>query len=492
MRCAPIVLAVLVCVAGNAADTLRKLNVAVLDHKGQPVTGLQSADFQVQEDGKPRKIAFFRFTGYKPLKAAAPVPGEYSNRDVVPLYPTVVLIDLLNDRLMSGSVIGDESTRYLKNLESSEGLYLYILTSKGEFYPVHPLPNPGTGLAPTSERAAEPAAEPWTRNIGPMLQGAVKNVFGLRPVDERDVAIRFDMTMRALLGLGAQMRQMPGRKNLVWVTHGLPIWGTSISEQGRVDFSAPLRQICQQLEHAQIVVYPVEQSLSGAAAPIATESEQALEEFAAITGGRKYRSGAVGDAIGQAMADSRANYEIAYYPEPLESDGRKPDEKHHKIRVICSRKDVRLQTVSGFYAMAHRETPGDVERAAIVSAAYSPFDATEIGVRASASADPATPGSMRFSVRIDPSDLLLREVQGHRTGRISVLFVSSPASGTDDPGPPTPVDISLAPDQYAIALRDGLQLRRTIPVGASVRSVRAIVFDKDLDAVGSVTIPIQH
>jgi hypothetical protein len=40
----------------------------------------------------------------------------------------VVLIDLLSDRIMSDSMVGREITDSLKNLESSEGLYLYILT----------------------------------------------------------------------------------------------------------------------------------------------------------------------------------------------------------------------------------------------------------------------------------------------------------------------------------------------------------------------------
>ena len=305
MRCARLVVATLTCTLAGAADRLNRLNVVALDPQGQPVTGLQSADFQILEDGKPRKIAFSRFTADKPLPAASLGPGEYANRAGAPLRATVILVDLLSDRMMSGSVISQDIEHSLKNLESTENLYLYFLTYHGELYPVHPLPKPDTEVTP--------AGEPWTRNIAPMLQGTLKNLFGIKPVDDRDIKVRFELTVNALRELGAQMRQVSGRKNLIWVTHGTPIYGFSISTQARMDFTYPLRQVCQELEQAQIVVYPVEQSMRGAGAAMGTESEQALQEFADLTGGRRYGSGRVDEALQQAMTDFRANYHIAYY-----------------------------------------------------------------------------------------------------------------------------------------------------------------------------------
>jgi hypothetical protein len=78
---------------------------------------------------------------------------------------------------------------------------------------------------------------------------------------------------------GGQMAEVSGRKNLVWVTHGVPIDG---------------------------------------------------------------HSAAVGTAAPRTIS-FRANYEIAYYTTSLNGNG-----KHHKIRVICERKDVHLQTEHEF------------------------------------------------------------------------------------------------------------------------------------------------
>jgi VWFA-related protein len=468
------------CTIAEAADQLNILDVAALDSQGLPVTGLQSSDFQLQQDGKTQTIAYFRFTGDKPSQVikpdAEPDPHVYSNRAGVPLHITVVLIDLLSDRLLTGATINEELTRALKNVESSEGLYLYILTSSGALYPIHALP------APDSQETA--AGEPWTKNIAATLQAALKTVFSFKPVDERDVVFRFNSTMNALKNLGGQMRLASGRKSLVWVTHGVPLNGVSISEQGRVDFTNPLRVVCQELERAQIAVYPVAESTTGAAAALVTESEQSLEEFANITGGRMYRSGGVGDALKQAVNDARANYELGYYTEPAKTDG-----KHHKLRVTCARKEVRLLAAPGFYALFGPQQPADVERNAALLAVHSPFEATEIGLRASVAPDPGAAGTMRFDIHIDPADLLLRQAGDHRTGRLSMLFAVYGPDGVGQ-SKPLPIDVNLTTAQYDTAMRGGLEFHQAMPVGATVQRVRVVVVDRDLGAAGSVTIPV--
>jgi VWFA-related protein len=448
------------CTFAITADRLNRLNVAAVDSQGQPVRGLQSSDFQILLDGKPQPIAFFRFTGGAPVRA------------------TVILLDLLSDRMMTGSTMVEEITRALKNLESSEGLYVYILTASGALYPVHALPKPDTEVTPEGE--------PWTRNIGSLLQTAFKTVFGFKPIDERDVVVRYQMTINALRELGGQMKLVSGRKSLVWVTHGVPLVGPSISEQGLVDFTKPLRLFCEELERAQIVVYPVVESSRGAGGAVGTQGEQSLEEFSNITGGRLYRSGGVGDALRQATQDAHANYQLGYYSEPV-----KPDGKHHKLRVVCTRKDVRVETEAGFYAVLAPEPPADAERNAALLAAHSPFDASDIGVKATMSPDPDQAKYMRFEIHIDAGDLLLRQAGDQRTGGLSLLFAVYGAAGIGQ-SKPIPIDINLTPAQYETAMHGGLEYHQSMPIGPDVQRVRVIVVDRELGAAGSVTIPVGH
>jgi hypothetical protein len=60
-----------------AGGRLTKVNVVALDRQGQFVAGMRSADFQIQENGKARKIVFFRFTGDTSAQPGG--GGAYSN-----------------------------------------------------------------------------------------------------------------------------------------------------------------------------------------------------------------------------------------------------------------------------------------------------------------------------------------------------------------------------------------------------------------------------
>ena len=50
---------------------LVELTVTALDKKGQAVTDLRLEDFTIQENGKPRPIAFFRYDGGPPVEPKA-------------------------------------------------------------------------------------------------------------------------------------------------------------------------------------------------------------------------------------------------------------------------------------------------------------------------------------------------------------------------------------------------------------------------------------
>jgi VWFA-related protein len=484
--------AMLLCVfASNAGSEetppgkLNRLNVVALDGQGQPVTGLSSADFRLFEEGKPQGIAFFRFTGDPPL-LAKPGPGEYSNRAVASPHVTVMLVDLLNEPLISETIIGREVADSLKNLDSSDGLYLYILTARGELHPIYPLPKPDTGVTP--------ATAPWTRSIITTLQAASKDLAGLRPVADLDIQSRFDLTMDAMRDLGSQMAQASGRKNLVWVTGGIPLIGFSSAAQSGMDFTNRTQWFCQRLEQARMVVYTV-QTTEGAAAA------ETLDEFTAITGGREYSSSRAVEAMQQAITDSRANYEIGYYPASAN-----PNPQRRKIRVVCGRKDVRLQTAHGFYAVPPRILPNGFTAGELHSselpreldtAVHSPFDATEIGVRARVLPDSADSQDMssgltrrtEFAIHIDAADLLPRPARERGNGKVFVAFAAYD-EGLRQPAPP--ILYSLTPEQIGTATHGEIELHYAIPVGQAIRKVRAIVFDEALGAVGSVTVPIQR
>jgi hypothetical protein len=104
-------------------------------------------------------------------------------------------------------------------------------------------------------------------------------------------------------------------------------------------------------------------------------------------------------------------------------------------------------------------------------AAHSPFDATEIGIRASVSPDPVHPRDLRFAVHIDAADLLPRPAPDQDAGKVRV---------------------ALTPDQFASATNGEIGFSEALPVAPAICKVRVIAFYAALDAVGSVTIPMRR
>jgi len=107
-------------------------------------------------------------------------------------------------------------------------------------------------------------------------------------------------------------------------------------------------------------------------------SADTLNEFADMTGGRPNNGKDIGAAITQAMNDARTSYQLGYYS-PFEAG----DGKFHKLRVTCTRKGVRIQAKTGYYAW-----PQDPEAEALQTirlAVSQPSDAAEIGLRATIS-----------------------------------------------------------------------------------------------------------
>ncbi len=455
-------------------QALNKLNVVALDGHGQPVTDLTRDDFRVYDGGKPQPITWFRFTGGKSGLATL-APREHYNRSSTPDDIVVILFDMLNDPLLADVPISSEIIDALKNHESGERIYLYLLTPRGDLFPVHPLPPPNTDL--------QAEAVPWTRNLGPTLDKDLKTFVGLRPRADFDIKFLYDHTVDALQNLGGNMAEISGRKNLVWVTHGFPIYGYSVSARSALDFRNALNGFYQRFRLSQIAIYPVDQSIRGAAAAVSTYTTEMLQTTADLTGGRRLTSDRVNEAVTDALTDSRANYEIAYQTQAQKADG-----KRHKIRVTTARKDVRLETIQEYYVLPPT-APDKLEQAGFDTAIRSPFDATEIGVRASI-APASNSKSFNVTIVLDRDDLLLLDSGQNFTGKFEVMVATYDSSGFQVASKPITFDLNLTPDQFEAAARDGLTIQKNLVIPDSIQRIRAIVYDPALNATGSITVPM--
>ena len=128
------------------------VNATAIDAQGQPVTDLTSTDFQILDEGKLRPIASLESSAMR--SSGRPQPPT-----------TVILFDLLNSVRGHREYISTLIVRALEPLETADSVYLYLLTNRGDVYPVRVLIE---GARDTQEDVKQ-AAAPWTGQIHPLL-----------------------------------------------------------------------------------------------------------------------------------------------------------------------------------------------------------------------------------------------------------------------------------------------------------------------------------
>jgi VWFA-related protein len=474
-----VVVAMLVAGLATAQTKLVTLNVSAADASGGRPGDLTAADFQVFEDGKAQKITSFVKNGGKGMAATSLGPHEFSNRTGVAIpHATLILFDLLNDRMAAKGYAWHEIVRTLPTLENGDYIYLYLLGVDGTFYPVHPLPN--------AEIARQPDDGRWMKDVKAQLDVAMNRATRVRPIEMTDVNTRVLTTLNALGAIAGRLAAIPGRKNLVWITRGVPITiGPQRSYTGDfIDYAGPIQALATSLERSEIAVYPVDIAPVGMTPPGDASNEAAtaapgagmgsaetLQQFADLTGGQAFLNNNVREAIRQATADAQMSYLISYY------SSKPTDGKYRKIKLACARKGVKVHGKAGYYAWGTASVTRNEQEAALEAAIESQFDGSQIGLTAVVSPSKKFFGSVHLEISIDRGGLSSPD-----GGHLLVTLADIHADGKRGVSPTAPMDYSAGAG--AIAFPE----ERT--VDGTVESVRVIVMDGRSNALGSLTVPI--
>ena len=453
----------------EGAQKLVRLDVAATNAAGDPVTDLHAAEIQIREDGKLRPLVFSRFAGNKrPLAPAA--PGEFVNSPAPA--PTLILLDRWNERMMTTAAAWSGITAGLQRMESVDRVYIYFLTNHGDLFPVHPLPATDADL--------RDAPAPSAKELSAKLDDAVRKLQGFRDIDVQDPVLRANTTFQALSALGTQMASISGRKNLIWVTHGIPLL-TRLLNGEWVDFTPQVRSFSAAAAHSQIAMYTVQESAQGAGADPIGESRPTLQMFSALTGGRWYPSDDVDRALADSLADSRGRYRVAYY-----SPIREKDRKEHKIRFDSTRKGVHLLAREGYFPDVAEPDTDVVEDAVFNGERRSPLEATEILLQVGVSRN-AEKKTIHLDIRIDPADLFLERRGEKYQGGVGVMLAFYSNGFLKKASPARNVDIDLTQQQF----EKGIVIPEDTPDYEGIEKIRVMVFDRGLHGLGSVTIPAQ-
>ena len=445
---------------------LVNLNVTAVDGRGQPVTDLTAEDFQILDNGKPRKIVWVHPLSRQGLKPPA----------------TFILLDLFNADLAARGLSANEVVHALEKLESADNVYLYLLTPGAKIFAIHAVVPPGA-------QSEEGKDGPWTQRIKPMLVEALRQVNALKSQDDRLPQLRIPDTWKALADLTSQFAEVPGPKSFIWITQGIENGFEQPGREFYVD-TTPLRIFAANLSTLETAIYTVQQRPNGSLAPQNEGSPgDTLAQLTALTGGRAFASDTTEQAIAQAMNSARRmNYRMVFSPDRL-------DGKYHKIRVTTKRKEVTIQTAQNYYAIAAPDV--DARDAAFVSAiGHSPFDYPQISIAATTTAKPATtggaPGQFGFAIHVDGSDVLFLKDGARYRARLVMALVEYGSNGVMAITDGMPVNLDMSEEDYAKAMKDGIEMMQQAALDEKIRQVRLVVLDRNSNLAGTVTLPIER
>jgi VWFA-related protein len=307
----------------HVTSRLTLVDVTVTDSKGRAVHGLKQSDFTILEDGKPQRIRNFQEVGAEPPRASSATRPR-----------NILLLDGLNtapadatNAIQMSAAMGDqywmqsEAAKYLKSMP------------------------PGTQIAILSMGKTTEVLQDFTSDPE-LLSAAVDkmevNLDGVGMNKEMMCAqqhTRNRMTLDSLKSIASSMSGVAGRKNLVWLTRGIPSITEAAASSCLPDYSASLHQAYNLLAAAQVAVYPVGLDIG---IDVGTMS---MDSVAEATGGvAHYNSNDVAAGIASAIEDGSYYYSISYTPPSVASDG-----AHHTIGVSLDRPGMHLVYRKGYY-----------------------------------------------------------------------------------------------------------------------------------------------
>jgi VWFA-related protein len=315
----------------TAAKGRINLDVVVTDKSGKPVSGLELKDFTLLDDKQPAKILSFRSFG-----GTAPSGG--------PPVEITLLLDTVN--LGFGAVARTrlDIGRFLRQNGGhlAHPVSIFGFSDGG----VKVLSQPsmdGTALAAQLDQS-EASLRALRRSEG--VYGAIE---------------RFQLSIRSLMAIAQSESKWPGRKLLIWVGPGWPMFDSpniDTSSKDQQQLFASIVQLSTTLRESHISLYSVSMGDPGVGtylykdflkgvptAEKANPSNLSLKVLAIQSGGRVLNpDNDLTAQIDSCVQDAGAFYTLSF--DPPRAD--KPDE-YHDLKIVVSQSGLTARTNAGYY-----------------------------------------------------------------------------------------------------------------------------------------------
>ena len=520
---------------------LVELTVTALDKKGQAVTDLRLQDFTVQENGKPRPIAFFRYDGGPSVepKALPLPPGVFTNRvEFTPGPPrniTALVLDELNTPPQYSMRVRATVTRYLKALAPRTRVAVFHMGARLRI--LHDFTDDGESLRARIEKSvlsmplqmetefersiieAEQFVEMFSGDPqmeAMMAELALHNLEVEMQMNAQARRARLDRTLASMESLGQHLAGIPGRKSLVWIGAGVSMVSVTgamgMGPRGSIEsFEDQVKRTSQKLAQQGIVLYIVNAkglevplsmtaSSSGAmpvrgrgrfepqqdAEAVSTDTRPAMELMSSTTGGRYlYNTNDLMEGFKKAASDLEGSYTLGFYV----SD--EPDSKWHNLKASVKRSGVNLRHRKGYLAEAVAATPTLWTDDMAMTVIGNPIGSSAVQMTAyCAPAEDGEPGTFQVNLRIEAGSLRFQTVGEERQAHIQVIFAGRAPDGsarltTDS------ATVKVATPRWEAAQQEGLRYARRWKGTPDAVSLRVVVRDVITGQYGTLDVPLK-
>jgi VWFA-related protein len=512
----------------SVSTRLVQVGVIVRDKNG-PVVDLTKNDFVVLDQGKPQKISVFSVeSSASAVQSAQTLPQNMFSDlpqygDSKPRSVTIVLLDNLNT-LTGSAPLPNETTpfwledhalanakqhllEFLIQLDPRDRLAIYGLTEslhvlcdftcdRAQLLAIVRSYNPASK---SQREMAEPGAYHFPDQPSPLFNDAASA--GEQQLASLNNQARAEATVAALTAIAAHVANIPGRKNLLWLTANLPFSGSAIA---RI------------LARANIAAYPVDargllpltpantrddlgvgeeqaRSILGISGRV-EQSDQptgidAMQKMADDTGGRAFvNTNDLTGAIRKAIEDSAVTYTLGFY---IGTDSL--DEKFHELKVLVKRDGLTIRYPRGYFAAEDAPPTKDQNWKTLLTAVQSPIESSVIPLQAKVDrVNQPLPNSLRLLCSIDIHHLRLAQTGDLRKGAVSVYVIQQDSVGKVLSQWTKTYDFQLSEKQYAALLKSGMPFNQDVQPKAGVTTLRVLVEDPATAEIGSLIIPMSR
>jgi VWFA-related protein len=519
---------------GNPVTGLKQEDFTVLD-EGKPQ---QIASFSAATPSRDQA---------SPTPVRLLPPDVFTNRydlkgEEAPGTVTVVLFDALNTAPEDQSYVRKEVIHFLQSLKPQDRVAVYGLTT--QLFVLHEFTRDASDLVAAAQQFSPKELAQFDSSHTPMvdlaslgadpqwarLQDSLNNANAI--ISDQSTMDRVGTTVAAMDAIANHVSGIPGRKSLVWISGGLPIQlgmanvgkvgsggapevGAPCTKnclpggdrEGVVKFDEMVKEVADTMNRSNIAMYAIDakgvelDTMTDVSARGARLTEQvrdtsvhnaeqnardASKLLADRTGGLAFfGNNDVRGAIRRAFDDGRYAYNVAFYPNHGQWDGR-----FRKIKIQVKGEGFKVRYRTGYYAFSDRNDPSEVIAATLQQTAESPLDATNLSMIVSGK--PAGKGDshiVELHIGIDPKQLLLQDSGDHRKGAVDLFFLQRDASGKRVAAEKQHIELNLEDKQYEYLARNAMVLDRHLTIVPQSAEIRVVLRDSGSGALGSVTLP---